>query len=261
MALDEDLLEWGICWVVLLGSSLMKMLRWWRWWECGVVWCGVASWVQASWRGGDEGNSWHDLSLQYPARPAHTRVHFFFTRNTDYGCFLWTTGDHLKSLNEIHRATKTHEKNKLWSRLLPHEYLWYQIIHTYSYQRTKLAQCSLYLKWYVWYYKNIFSWTSPLGRSHLWATIFSANPLHRQDRHPQSKAGLGKERLEGDKLGRGTFQRQPNSAAEEKWRLVRRRRDGWEVRYPLCSGPLFSHEAVLRVRLQCVTYYLCKNYT
>ena len=37
-ALDEDLLEWGICWVVLVGSSLMKMLRWWRWWECGVVW-------------------------------------------------------------------------------------------------------------------------------------------------------------------------------------------------------------------------------
>ena len=176
MALDEDLLEWGICWVVLLGSSLMKMLRWWRWWECGVVWCGVASWVQASWRGGDEGNSWHDLSLQYPARPAHTRVHFFFTRNTDFGCFLWTTGDHLKSLNEIHRATKTHEKNKLWSRLLPHEYLWYQIIHTYSYQRTKLAQCSLYLKWYVWYYKNIFSWTSPLA-SPFSEQLFS-QPIH-----------------------------------------------------------------------------------
>ena len=49
--------------------EMVKMVR---------VWCGVASWVQASWRGGDEGNSWHDLSLQYPARPAHTRVHFFF---------------------------------------------------------------------------------------------------------------------------------------------------------------------------------------
>ena len=48
--------------------EMVKMVR---------VWCGVASWVQASWRGGDEGNSWHDLSLQYPARPAHTRVHFF----------------------------------------------------------------------------------------------------------------------------------------------------------------------------------------
>ena len=33
------------------------------------VWCGG---VQASWRWvGMRGNSWDDLSLQYPARPAH----------------------------------------------------------------------------------------------------------------------------------------------------------------------------------------------
>ena len=243
---------------------------WWRCWDGedgeSVVWCGVV-WQAGCKLAGGEGmrgiaGTIYRSNIQLdPHTPAYT---FFYTEHR-----LW-----LFSLNNWRPPQKpewdTSGNQNTWKKqtLIQTFTTWVSLIsdHTYIQLSTyKISAMQSVSQMICVILPKYFQLNFPIGAPPPLSNYFLSQSTSQagQASTIQSWAGQGgtRQRQAGERGG-GTFQRQPYSAAEhlEKWRLVKRRRDGWEVRYPLCCGPLFSHEAVLRVRLRCVTYYLCQNY-